>query len=326
MTAVATRPVQIPANQITQIIGDRVQDLGRSAYRGFTPDAVIEAAMHAAVTNPKILECTPESVFLALGKVARWGLHIGDEVHLVPYFTNGKLVCTAIVDYKGLKALAYRQKLCRLIQEYPIYAGDHFEIEDGIPGRVSHRRTVPDQRGKLVGAWCSITLPGGLSAWNHMFIEDIEAIRETSKQWNPKKYPECPPWYAMKTVVRNWLNKQPKGGSADSSALSEAIQADDADFEIVHPDATAQPSGQALGQDLNAVLPGTSANFGGWGGKPIVDAPKEQLEAFATWCHSDGRRAEKHRAALGLAEDRLVEMREAAMRAETLKSTEDFPA
>lgn len=297
MTAVAT----IPANAITQMIGNRVQELGRSAYKGFSPDVVVEMALHAAAVNPAILKCSPQSVFVSLTKVARWGLAIGDGVHLVPYGTE----CTAVPDYKGLKALAYRQGLCRLIQEYPVYEGDHFKIRHGLPSNIEHTPCDPSARGSLIGAWILIHLPAGMMAFHHMHIADIEEIRAKSQQWGPRKIPACPPWYATKTVVRNWLNRQPKNGAAGgSSSLAEALDADEVDFEIVG--ATSAESGAAAPRP--AELPGTEANFGGYGGTPVALAPKGVLEQFATWCHEKSERAERYQVQLGIAEDRLVSM------------------
>lgn len=299
MTAVAVRKAE--TNPIAKVLGGRVQDLAASAYKGFTPELVVEAALHASVHDPKILKCSPDSIFIALGKVARWGLHIGDEVHLVPFGNT----LNAIPDYKGLMALSYRQGICRLIQPHPVYEHDHFEFEYGVPGRVVHQPASPEERGKLVGAWCHITLPGGIPAWHHMYLADIEAIRKDSKQWHPGKVKECPAWYAMKTVVRAWLNRQPKGGAAAGSALAEAMAADDAEFEVIT--AEAQPSAP-MTSGPNVALPGTNENFGGYGGTPVVDAPKEVLERFTEWCHGDGKRAEKYADALAVAEERLVEL------------------
>ena len=58
------------------------------------------------------------------------------------------------------------------------------------------------------------------STWE--LVADIERIRAKSRSWGPKQIRDCPPWYAKKTVVRDWLNRQPKVG-----ALAEALAHDD---------------------------------------------------------------------------------------------------
>jgi len=74
----------------------------------------------------------------------------------------------------------------------------------------------------MVGAYTIITLRFGAKTWHYMPIGDIELIRAKSKSWGPKYIKDCPPWYAMKTVARSWLNRQPKSG-----AIADALKHDD---------------------------------------------------------------------------------------------------
>lgn len=308
-TAVATRSDK--ANPIVAILGDRLHELAAGAFKGFTPEVIAEAALHASVVNPKILQSDPDSLFLALGKCARWGLNIGDEVHLVPYYNKRerKTICQAIPDYKGLKALCYRQRIATLIQEYVVYDSDVFRIRNGVPGVIEHEPSNPEQRKKIVGAWIKIHLPGGTATWHHMFIEEIERIRKESKQWGPDKVKVCPSWYAMKTVVRSWLNKQPKGGSEAGRLFTEIAQAEEVDFEVMNPDQDTQAGiTEPMTEGPNVALPGDETKLGGYGGRPVVDAPRDVLERFVSWCHGGGERAERYAEALAVAEERLIEL------------------
>ncbi len=217
-------------------------ELEKVAYKGFTPERVLAAALQAAVHEPKLFDATPQSLYLAVMKAARWGLDIGDTVHLVPLGKNlakrGEpdrwvTIVEAWPDYKGLKALAIRQRLIRGMEEYVVYAGDHFQYQLGMDAMLSHRPGGnPATRGSLVGAYTIIRLPFGEKTFNYMGMEDIEAIRAKSRSWGPGKVKLCPPWYAKKTVVRDWLNRQPKQG-AD---LVEALAADAADGEAFDPE------------------------------------------------------------------------------------------
>lgn len=194
------------------------------AYRGFTPERILTATLTAAVDMPALFDCDPKTVGLALMKVARLGLDIGEGIYLVPVkdTKKGILRCEAWCSYQGLKALAYRQRLCRLMQEYVVYEGDEFEYHYGLGATLRHRPGPEAQRGPLTHAYSVIRLVGGDEIFHLMSIADIEVVRSGSRQWGPNKLRDCPPWYAMKTVVRNWLNKQPKTG-----ILTTALQADD---------------------------------------------------------------------------------------------------
>jgi recombination protein RecT len=209
--------------------------LAAVAANGMTPDRIISAALHIAVENPALFDCTPASLFLSMTKAARLGLDVGEGIHFVPLKVkvkdkNGERyvqVCEAWPDYKGLKALAIRQGLVREMHEYCVYEHEELEREEGLEPRFLHRPLPPSKRGRLIGAYTRIRLPRGGTSLHFMYLEEIEKIRAGSRSWGPGKHRECPEWYAMKTVVRNYLNKQPKAG-----ALAEALELDDVDGVI----------------------------------------------------------------------------------------------
>lgn len=219
-------------------------DLLRSGGPKFTPDRLQMAALTAAIQNPAIFECTPRSLYLALMKCARWKLDIGDGVYLVPFRQNQNKgqgppewisVCEAVPDYRGLKALAMRQNLIRGMDEAVVYKGDEFMRELGLEPRLRHVPCREDKRGPIVGAYSIITLRYGARTFHYMDIEDIEKRRAKSQSWSPKKgFTDPLPWYCMKTVVRDYLNRQPKSG-----ALAEALDSDDTQ-EIVVDSATGE--------------------------------------------------------------------------------------
>lgn len=198
------------------------EDIARVAYRGFTAERLIAEAVEAATKEPKLLEAHPKSMYLALMKCARWGLDIGDGVYLVPINSKQGMTVEAWPSYHGLKALAIRQGLVRGMEEYPVYAGDEFHYELGLDAQLRHIPTSEAKRGELRGAYTIIRLPGGVRTFHYLPVEDIESIRSNSRSWGPSQAKLCPPWYAMKTVVRDWLSRQPKSG-----ALAEALEVDD---------------------------------------------------------------------------------------------------
>jgi recombination protein RecT len=240
-------PAQITKATFKTDVERWAPELQKVATRGFTPERVLAAALQAAVHEPKIFEASPQSLYLALMKSARWALDIGDTCHLVPL--NKKVsklgepdryitIVELWPDYKGLKALAMRQGIIRGMEEFVVYEGDRFEYQLGMEAYLRHQPCgVPEKRGRIVGAYTIIRLPFSDRSFSYMAIEDIEAIRAKSKSWGPKFFVTCPPWYAKKTVVRDYLNRQPKQG-----ALSEALAADDTEeFDQETGEVFAQP-------------------------------------------------------------------------------------
>lgn len=231
---------------IAMIIGDRAASLAQVAFRGVTVDSVIEAALHAAVQNPAILNCTPDSIFLSLTKVARWGLTIGEGVDLVPVKKKKgnayELQCEAWPRYQGLLALAYRAKIARSITGYVVYEGDAFDFSLGLQPHLKHVPCAESRRGAMIGSYIIIRHLYDHPTFHWMAIEDIESVRAQSKQWGPNSCKVCPDWYAIKTVIRNYLAKQPKSGTSE---IAEALKASEGEFGGADGEVQSIPSGQS---------------------------------------------------------------------------------
>jgi len=213
-----------------KITVDWAERINRTAYKGFDAHRMAAGLAQAAAKDPALLECTPASMFLALSNIARWGLDIGDGAHLV--WVNAKTgpkgqeqwvrQAQAWPDYRGLKALAMRQGIVRRMEEFVVYEGDEFDRTQGLSETLYHKPCPEAKRGKITGAYTIITLPFQSKTFHYLPIGEIEQVRAKSKSWGPKFHTDCPPWYAMKTVCRNWLNRQPKTG-----VLGEALRHDD---------------------------------------------------------------------------------------------------
>jgi phage RecT family recombinase len=212
-TSVAKRGPQ----ELRAALEPMTDEMAAVCFRYITPERIIAATLAAAVKESAIYEADRKSLYLALMKVARWGLDIGDGVDLV--VIGGKV--DAWPDYRGLKALAMRQGIIRTSEEYVVFEGEPFEYEQGSAPRLKHTPLgIPGK--SLVGAYTSITLPHNRATFNFMYLHQIEAIRAKSRSWGPGKIKDCPPWYAKKTVIRDWLNRQPKSG-----AMADAFKHDD---------------------------------------------------------------------------------------------------
>lgn len=224
----------------------------------------IYAGLDAAIMKePRILQADRKSLYLALGKVARRALDLGDGIDLVIVNKNVRDgegwkkvdMVEAWEDYKGLKALAIRNGVIRGSLEGVIYEGEewmHKITSDGV--KFEH---TPNPSGgknrKIVAAYTLIDLPYGRKTVYLMPIDEIEKVRAKSRGWNDvalekKKEPKgCPSWYAMKTPLRGYLNKQPKARVilGDALTVGEDVPPDFDLPDYVTPD----------GEDLRTALP-----------------------------------------------------------------------
>ena len=98
-------------------------EIAKVLPKHLTPERMTRVALTATMKNPKLLECTPESLMNALLVCSQAGLEPdGRLAHLIPY---GNVV-QVIFDYKGLVTLAlrngaetvYADKVCEFDERY----------------------------------------------------------------------------------------------------------------------------------------------------------------------------------------------------------------
>jgi recombination protein RecT len=105
----------------------------------------------------------------------------GRKAHLVPFANKkGELICTVILDYKGIIELAYRAG-ARKIRAEMVYENDEFDYWFGTGEKLTHRPAKGD-RGKPVSVYSHVITANGDESFHVMSYEQTEAIRRRSKQ------------------------------------------------------------------------------------------------------------------------------------------------
>ena len=173
--------------------------------KGYTPQRLITGALIAIQANPDLAKCSPISIATALGRIAQWGLDVGETAHLIPFGT----VCTPSADYKGLIKLMLRAG-ARKVEAEVVREGDQFHYERGLNPILQHRpQAKPEAR--ITHAYAIAWLRGGDTLFEVMTAEEIDAIRKSkSRSW---KNGDLTRWYARKCVTRQlakWLDKSPE--------------------------------------------------------------------------------------------------------------------
>lgn len=212
-TAVATTP----KGAMVKLLEPRAEMLARLLPKGLDPQRVIAAAQLAAYKEPKLLECDPVSIFLAVGKVAQWGLEIGTTAYLVAY---GKQ-CTPLKDYKGEIELVVRAKAARTVRVGIIRDGDRYEYEEGDTPRLKHWPLIGN-RGKVV-CYYAVAHHGGDVPPSLRIVspEEAEEVRQKySKQW---KNGPMPDWYGIKTAVHRLCKYLAQGNASLEAAINEDL-------------------------------------------------------------------------------------------------------
>lgn len=153
-----------------------------------TVDRLIKLAVLAAVKEPKLLQCTKESIIASLMTAAQLGLEPNGTLgsaYLVPFNNRKKQVmeCQLIPGYRGLIDLAKRSGEVDGVEARVVYEGDRFEPHYGTEPKIIH---IPNFEGErkfstIRAFYVVATFDGGHKQFEIMSKAEVEAIRARSQ-------------------------------------------------------------------------------------------------------------------------------------------------
>lgn len=170
--------------------------------------------------NPKLLECTPETLlnsFVTMASLKLMPSAVSGEAYVLPYRNKDVMEAQFQIGYKGLVTLLYRAGNREVIAEL-VREQDVFRISRGkIVHEVDPRKTQKE-RGVVIGAYAIIVTPTGGTVEQYMTITDIRAhAQKFSKAfgsnfspWNEEQDPQG--WMPRKTVLIQAQRLAPRSG------------------------------------------------------------------------------------------------------------------
>lgn len=172
-------------------------------------EAFRNAAIVAAQDNPQILQCSAETVFKSIRKLAAAGLvPDGREAALVPF----KGSCTAIPMVFGLIKMARRSGDVRDIRAHTIYEKDEFEYVVGDEERLTHKPVLFGDKGDPIAYYAIAILKDGTIVRTFMDTAEVERIRRGAASQGGSAQPKGI-WLnhyeqmAHKTVIRRLVKR-----------------------------------------------------------------------------------------------------------------------
>jgi recombination protein RecT len=168
---------------------------------GLEVDQFIRVGLTTLRTNPKLLECTPESIISGMLRSAQDGFTLDPnmgQAYLVPFRNNktGVMEAQYIRGYRGLISLMTRFGEVKFVTAHVVYEQDTFDIEYGQEERLVHRPYLGDgDRGNPIGAYAVAHFKDSGSTFVWMSLERIEKIRKTSKTYSKKDKRNFGPWH-----------------------------------------------------------------------------------------------------------------------------------
>lgn len=206
----------------------RMETFGDALPKWLSVERLLRVVFSSALKNPRILDCTKESILNAVMGCATLGLEpILGRAHLIPYnnnkrMPNGKwkkvLECQFQPGYQGLVDLARRTGTISDVYGFNVYEADEFDITYGMNRNIHHKPWFmdPKKRGKnesgeIFGAYCVWVLKDGTIHPEFMYLSEIHKRRNKSQAYqNAMQYKkEDTPWIQwpeemnLKTVVKH---------------------------------------------------------------------------------------------------------------------------
>lgn len=188
-------------------------------------DRFVRIAITTIRQNPKLAQCSQESLLGALMVSAQLGLEPGTlgQCYLIPYGRE----CQFQIGYKGMIELLRRSGQLKDIYAYSVYENDDFEITYGLDRNLIHKPNLAN-KGNFLGCYCVAILKDDTRAFEYMTKEEIEAhAKKFSKTFGNGPWKTDFEAMAHKTVVKKMLKWLPL-----SVEFLENIEKDDKSFKV----------------------------------------------------------------------------------------------
>ncbi len=201
--------------------------LQKAIPKNLTVDRLLRVAMTAIRTNPRLLECSQQSLLSCIMGCATLGLEpepfLG-QAYLVPYWNKKKNCREAqlIPGYRGYLTLARRSGEVQSVSAQVVYNNDYFRLQYGLEEKLEHVPAEGD-RGEVKGAYVVFRYKDGSHSFDYMTKDDIDKIRTRSQS------AESGPWVtdyaemAKKTVIRRHVKVAPLSVEIAKTAVAENL-------------------------------------------------------------------------------------------------------
>ena len=223
--------------------------------RHLSPDRMLRLVMTCVASEPKLLECTRESLIGAVIQLSQLGLEPGvlGHAYLLPFRDNksNTMKVNLIPGYKGLLKLARNSGLILNVQANVVYKQDTFEYELGLTPHLKHIPT--DEAVKpadLRYAYAIVGIKGATEPqWDVMNRREILDVKRSSRaaDFGPWVTHEAEMW--KKTVLRRICKLLPASVELQTAiALDEAADAGiPQGLDVIDVDATSDetPAGSS---------------------------------------------------------------------------------
>lgn len=202
--------------QFAEWIMGRKDALAAVLPKHLTAERMCKIVISATIKTPLLLECTRESVWLAVINMAQLGLDCGGalgEAYLIPFRNGktGKYECQGLIGYRGMISLARRSGEIESIEAVPVYKGETFTFIRGLETKIEHPWTpdVDADPKNLIAVYMIARFRGGGHYFLPMSRREVDLVRGRSKASSSGPWVTDYVAMALKTVIRRGFKMLP---------------------------------------------------------------------------------------------------------------------
>jgi recombination protein RecT len=231
-------------------------EIMKALPKHMTADKLIRVAMTSIQRNPKLMDCTQQSLLGCIMTSAALGLEpdpfLG-QAYFVPYWNTKKNCYEAqfMPGYRGYIALARRTGELQSVSSQVVYERDLFTLQYGLTEKLDHIPADGD-RGDIKGAYVIFRYKDGAYSFDYMTYADIKAIARRSKTYDEKKDEWTGPWatdegeMCKKTVIKRHAKLTPMSVEFNkASALEDRAHMGESQMDLLTDD----PPGMMIEMD-----------------------------------------------------------------------------
>ena len=201
----------------------------QNALPSYLPvDKFVRTALTAINSNPKLANCTQQSLLAAIMNSAQLGLEFNTplgESYLIPYGSTVNFQ----VGYQGLLKLAYNTGQFKRITAREVRENEDFTINYGT-GEISHEPCLTGDSGEVMGYYAIYQTKDGGQDVFYMSKKDAENYgKKYSKSYHSGPWKTNFDSMAKKSCLIQVLKYAPK--AIESQGLTQAMQFDNANFK-----------------------------------------------------------------------------------------------
>ncbi|KAA8825141.1 DNA-binding protein [Bifidobacterium reuteri] len=198
-----------------------------SMPKHMTPDRIFQMYQSTLSREPKLRECTLNSVLSCFMKCAQLGLELSNadglgKAYIIPFFNNknNEMEATFLIGYRGMLQLARNSGEIKSMQAKAVYDGDEFHYQFGLHEDLVH---IPAEKrprnAKLTHVYFIALFKDGGHQLDVMTRDEVDAVRSRSKSKNNGPWVTDYEAMAIKSVIRRAFKMLP-----NSADVKEEVQ------------------------------------------------------------------------------------------------------